>query len=64
MHPLIWEAEVSSRLVVPFASPVPGDSSYYVVHRKHDADRADVRAFVSWLVKEMAAFRAKHQRRD
>ena len=61
MHPLIWESPVAASLVVPFAPTVAGDSSYYVVHRKADRERAEVKAFVEWIVKEMAAFRAKHR---
>jgi LysR family glycine cleavage system transcriptional activator len=61
MHPLIWESPVAASLVVPFAPTIAGDSSYYVVHRKADRERADVKAFVEWIAKEMAAFRAKHR---
>ncbi len=61
MHPLIWEAPVAASLVVPFAPAIAGDSSYYVVHRKADRGRPDVKAFVEWLIKEMAAFRSKHR---
>ena len=61
MHPLIWESPVAASLVVPFAPTVAGDSSYYVVHRKADRERAEVKAFVEWNVKEMVAFRAKHR---
>jgi len=60
MHPLIWESPVARSLAVPFAPPIEGDASYYVVHRKADRGRAEVKAFVEWLTKEMAAFRAKH----
>jgi LysR family transcriptional regulator, glycine cleavage system transcriptional activator len=61
MHPLVWEAPVAKDLVVPFALKVDSASSYYVVHRKADGGRAEVKAFVDWIVKEMAAFRAKHR---
>lgn len=61
MHPLIWEAPVAKDLVVPFAPKVDSQSSYYVVHRRADGARPEVKAFVDWLVKEMAAFRAKHR---
>ena len=62
MHPLVWEAEVAKDLVVPFAPKVASASSYFVVHRKADGGRAEVKAFVDWITKEMAAFRAKHQK--
>ena len=61
MHPLVWEAQAAKDLVVPFAPKVDSGSSYYVVHRRADGGRAEVRAFVDWLTKEMAAFRAKHR---
>lgn len=61
MHPLIWEAPIAKELVVPFAPEVDSVSSYYVVHRRSDGKRPEVRAFVDWLIKEMAAFRAKHR---
>jgi LysR family glycine cleavage system transcriptional activator len=61
MHPLIWEAPIAKELAVPFAPKMDGGSSYYVVHRKADGGRPEVKAFVDWITKEMAAFRAKHQ---
>ena len=61
MHPLMWEAPVAKDLVVPFAPKVESGASYYVVHRKADGGRAEVKAFVEWLTKEMAAFRSKHR---
>jgi DNA-binding transcriptional LysR family regulator len=60
MHPLIWEAPVTKDLVVPFPSKIGSGSSYYVVHRKSDGGRAEVKAFVDWIIKEMSAFRATH----
>jgi LysR family glycine cleavage system transcriptional activator len=56
MSPLVWEAPVAASLVVPFAPRVEGEASYYVVHRRSDRARPEVRAFVDWLSKEMAAF--------
>lgn len=60
MHPLIWEAPVTKDLVAPFPTKIGSGSSYYVVHRKADGGRAEVKAFVDWITKEMAAFRATH----
>jgi len=59
MHPLVWEAPIAKDLVVPFSPPTSNGSSYYVVHRRADGSRPEVKAFVDWLVKEMAAFTAK-----
>ena len=56
MHPLVWEAPVAASLVAPFTSRSAVASSYYLVHRKADGTRGEVRAFVEWLTGEMAAF--------
>jgi LysR family glycine cleavage system transcriptional activator len=56
MHPLVWEAPAAAALVVPFAPKTAVESSYYLVHRKTDGSRAEVKAFVDWLTGEMAAF--------
>lgn len=61
MSPLVWEAPAIANLVVPFAPRVEADSSYYVVHRKADRARPEIRAFVDWLMKEMAAFARAHR---
>jgi DNA-binding transcriptional LysR family regulator len=53
-----WE----KTLVQPFAHRVPGDASYYLVHRKNDGVRPEIRAFVSWIAAEMAAFKRKAAR--
>lgn len=50
-----WE----KTLVRPFTHRVPGDASYYLVHRKGDGVRPEVRAFVNWISHEMAAFKRK-----
>lgn len=63
MHPLIWEAPVAASLVVPFEPVVAGDSSYYVVHRRAERERVEVKAFVDWLDREMARFRASVRHR-
>lgn len=59
MHPLVWEAAIAKDLVVPFSSKASSGSSYYVVHRRADGSRPEVKAFVDWLAKEMAAFTSK-----
>ena len=56
MHPLVWEAPVAASLVVPFAPKAHVASSYYLVHRKADGTRPEVRAFVEWVSAEMASF--------
>lgn len=61
MHPLVWEAPVARTLVVPFTATVDSGSSYYVVHRRADGHRPDVKAFIDWLTREMTTFRARHR---
>lgn len=46
-------------LVQPFAMRVPGDASYYLVHRKGEQVRPQIRAFVTWIEREMAAFKRR-----
>jgi LysR family glycine cleavage system transcriptional activator len=53
-----WE----KTLVRPFAHRVPGDASYYLVHRKGDGVRPDIRAFTGWVTDEMAAFKRRAAR--
>lgn len=61
MSPLVWESPSVSSLVVPFAPKVEAEASYYVVHRKADRARPEIKAFVDWLTKEMAAFARTHR---
>lgn len=62
MHPLVWEAAIAKELAIPFTPKVDSGSSYYLVHRKGDGGRPEVKAFVDWITKEMAEFRARHKR--
>lgn len=62
MSPLVWESPAAAQLVVPFAVEVEADASYYVVHRKADRARPEIRAFVDWITKEMAAFERTYRR--
>lgn len=62
MSPLVWESPAAAQLVVPFAAEVDADASYYVVHRKADRARPEIRAFVDWITKEMAAFERTYRR--
>jgi LysR family glycine cleavage system transcriptional activator len=61
MHPLVWESPAIGSLVVPFMAKVDADASYYVVHRKADRSRPEIRAFVEWISAEMAAFARQHR---
>lgn len=56
LSPLVWEAPIAAALVAPFGATIHVPSSYYIVHRKADGARAEVKAFVDWLTAEMAAF--------
>lgn len=65
LSPLVWEAPITASLVVPFTLPAAVSSSYYIVHRKGEGARGEIKAFVDWLTKEMAAFvRAQRHQRD
>lgn len=61
MSPLVWESPAAASLVVPFAPKIEADSTYYVVHRKGDRARPEVKAFVDWLTKEMGEFARTHR---
>jgi len=61
MSPLVWESPTVTSLVVPFPQKVEADSAYYLVHRKADRSRPEIRAFVEWIAKEMAAFARTHR---
>lgn len=61
MSPLVWESPSVSTLVAPFAAKVEADSAYYLVHRKPDRSRPEIRAFVDWIGAEMAAFARQHK---
>lgn len=63
MDPIIWDSPSASGLVAPFPHPVPGESSYYIVHRRADGTRRDVKAFVDWVQKEMTLYLATVRRR-
>jgi LysR family transcriptional regulator, glycine cleavage system transcriptional activator len=61
MSPLVWESPSVASLVVPFGPKVEADSAYYLVHRKADRSRPEIRAFVDWIGAEMAAFARQHR---
>ncbi len=53
LAPLIWELPAAKGLVVPLgAKPAPA-GSFFLVHRKTDAPRSDVRRFVDWVTAEI-----------
>jgi LysR family glycine cleavage system transcriptional activator len=63
IDPLVWESPIARDLVAPFKERVAGDASYYLAWRKADFARPPLRAFVDWLVTEMALFRRSAARR-
>jgi len=63
IDPLIWESPSARDLVAPFEERVAGDTSYYLAWRKADFARPPLRAFINWLVTEMAQFRRSAARR-
>lgn len=64
LAPLVWDAAVADRLVVPFATPSVSAGTFFVVHRRADRARPLVRAFVDWLTAEMATDRRRLAKRD
>jgi LysR family glycine cleavage system transcriptional activator len=53
LAPLVWGSELSSRLVIPFETPIRSAGAYFLVHRRADRNRASVQAFTAWIRKEM-----------
>jgi LysR family glycine cleavage system transcriptional activator len=62
LDPIVWDAPAAAGLVTPFDVVAPGAGSYYVVCRRAERSRRHVRAFVDWLVDEMAADRRRLER--
>ncbi len=56
LDPVVRGSAAASRLVEPFPGLRFSESAYYVVHRKADAARPEIRAFVEWLSSEARAF--------
>jgi len=57
LDPLVWESPLAESLVRPFRNRVAGDASYYLVHRRGEHVRPEVRAFIAWIEREMALFK-------
>lgn len=57
MDPIVWDASIAHRLVRPFSYRVDGAASYYLVFRKPDLARPNVRACVDWFLAEMGAYK-------
>jgi len=55
LKPLLNDAVRAGRLVLPFAVRVPSRYAYYLVVPEAIAERASVKRFSSWLLKEAAA---------
>jgi LysR family transcriptional regulator, glycine cleavage system transcriptional activator len=54
LDPLIRQAPRASGLVAPFPGPYPSGGAYFIVYRQSDRPRRLVRAFVDWVIDEMA----------
>lgn len=59
LAPLVFDAPIATRLVVPFKTPQVSAGTYYVTLRRRDRDRPVTRAFVDWLLAEMAQDRRR-----
>lgn len=53
-----WE----NNLVRPFRLRIAGDAAYYLVYRRDDRVRPEIRAFADWAVREMATFKRDTRR--
>jgi LysR family transcriptional regulator, glycine cleavage system transcriptional activator len=54
LAPLVFDAPITARLIVPFRSRPFSGGSYYIAMRRADHARPVTRAFADWLVAEMA----------
>jgi len=57
MDPISWDTPVADKLVRAFPHRVDGTASYYLVFRKADLARREVRACIDWLLAEMAVYK-------
>ena len=55
LDPLVWDAPVASRLVIPFRTRRVSAGAYFVVYRTGDRSRRAVSLFANWLLSEMRA---------
>ena len=55
LDPLVWDAPVASRLVIPFRTRRVSAGAYFVVYRSGDRSRRAVTLFANWLLGEMRA---------
>lgn len=55
LDPLVWDAPVAARLVIPFRTRRVSAGAYFVVYRTGDRSRRAVALFTNWLLGEMRA---------
>ena len=58
MDPIVWDWSIADHLVRPFPYRVDGIASYYLVFRKPDLARPNVRTCVDWFLAEMAMYKS------
>jgi LysR family glycine cleavage system transcriptional activator len=59
IDPLVWDAPVASRLVIPFKTQRVGAGAFFVVYRSGDRSRRAVKLFADWIEAEMKADRRR-----
>ncbi|MBL6653105.1 MAG: LysR family transcriptional regulator [Reyranella sp.] len=59
VDPLVWDAPVASRLVIPFKAPRVSAGAYFVVYRSGDRSRRAVKLFADWIEAEMKVDRRR-----
>lgn len=62
--PLVWDSPAAGRLAAPFPPIAGPGAAYFVVWRRADQSKAKVRAFVDWILAEMASDRRRLARLD
>lgn len=59
IDPLVWDAPVAPRLVIPFKAPRVSAGAYFVAYRPGDRSRRTVKLFADWIEAEMKADRRR-----
>jgi len=53
LDPLVWDAPVAQKLVIPFRAQRVSSGTYFVTYRRRDRSRWAVKRFAEWILGEM-----------
>ena len=53
LDPLVWDAPVAQKLVIPFRAQRVSAGAYFVTYRRRDRSRWAVKRFAEWILGEM-----------